>query len=71
MEFKRQYRECPEEVKRKISAALANRPKSSSHREKISVGMKNYWKDVPSIHDTTCNSVEDDGFDDDKHCISQ
>ena len=65
MEFKRKYRECPEEVKRKISAALANRPKSSSHRERISIGMKNYWKDVPSVKDTTCDRLEVDEINDD------
>ena len=65
MEFKRKYRECPEEVKRKISAALANRPKSSSHRERISIGMKKYWKDVPSVKDTTCDRREVDEINDD------
>lgn len=57
-DYKRQYRECPAEVKQKISLALRNRPKSSLHKQNISSGLKDYWKSVPSITDTPCDHVE-------------
>jgi len=64
MEYKRHYRECPDEVKKKISAALKNRPKTTRHRENISHALKDYWKTVPSINDTAYDRVEVDGYDD-------
>jgi len=64
-EHKRQYRECPDEVKKKISASLKNRPKSPNHKQNISNGLKDYWSNVPSIQDTTCDRVEVDGNDND------
>ena len=63
-EYKRQYRECPDEVRKKISASLKNRPKSATHKENISTGLRDYWQSVPSIQDTNCDHVEVDGFDD-------
>ena len=65
MEYKRHYRDCPDEVKKKISAALQNKPKSTSHRQHISDGLKDYWKSVPSINDTVYDRVEVDGCADD------
>lgn len=52
-EYKRQYREQTPETKQKISAALKGRQKSSTHKEKISQGLKTYWKGVP-----TSNSID-------------
>ena len=46
--YKREFRECPDEVKQKISASLRGRTKSQSHKQNISQGLKDYWKDVPS-----------------------
>ena len=47
-EYKRQYREQTPETKQKISAALKGRQKSSTHKDNISQGLKDYWKLVPS-----------------------
>ena len=46
--YKRQFRDCPDEVKKKISASLRGRTKTDAHKQNISQGLKNYWKDVPS-----------------------
>lgn len=46
--YKREFRECPDEVKKKISASLRGRTKSQSHKKNISQGLKDYWRDVPS-----------------------
>ena len=46
--YKREFRECPDEVKKKISASLRGRTKSESHKQNISQGLKDYWKEVPS-----------------------
>ena len=48
MQYKRQYRELPEETKDKISAANRNRPKSAAHKQHISQAMTAYWATVPS-----------------------
>ena len=45
---KRQFRELSDETKAKISQSMRNRSKSFSHREKISNGLKNYWKTIPN-----------------------
>ena len=47
--YKRQYRECPVEVRQKISAKMKGRKKSEMTKQRISMGMKNYWRDVPSM----------------------
>ena len=60
-EYKRQYRECPDEVRQKISASLKNRPKSVLHKQNISNGLKDYWSSVPSIQDTNCDQCEEEG----------
>ena len=45
-EYKRQYREQTPETKQKISAALKGRQKSSTHKENISKGLIDYWKQI-------------------------
>ena len=45
---KRQFRELSDETKAKISQSMRNRSKSFSHKEKISSGLKNYWKTIPN-----------------------
>ena len=52
MEYKRQYREQSDETKQKISSALKNRPKTTSHKKNISQGLKSYWEKVPSRQDS-------------------
>ena len=47
-EYKRQFRELEPETKQKISQANKGRKKSEIHKQHISQGMLNYWKDVPS-----------------------
>lgn len=47
MEYKRKYRELSDETKEKIAAANRNRPKSQTHRQRISQAMKDYWRQVP------------------------
>lgn len=56
-EKKRQYRECPDEVKQRISATLRGRSKSDSHKQHISQGLKDYWKGVPSRETTNYTST--------------
>lgn len=46
MEYKRQYRDLPDEVKQKISASTKGRAKSYDHKQHISRGMKKYWSSV-------------------------
>ena len=48
MEYKRQYREMDDITKMKISQTLKGRGKSSTHKENISAGLKNYWKQIPN-----------------------
>ena len=48
MEYKRQYRDLPDETKQKISASTKGRAKSYDHKLHISQGMKKYWSSVPS-----------------------
>lgn len=52
MEYKRQYRECPVEVRKKISDKMKGRKKSDMTKQRISTGMKNYWRNVPSMSGT-------------------
>ena len=46
MEYKRQYRDLPDEVKQKISASTKGKSKSYSHKEHIRQGMLKYWSGV-------------------------
>ena len=65
MEYKRQYRDLPDEVKQKISASTRGRAKSYDHKQHISRGMKKYWSSVPNkpqSHDN--NDVEPLNTDD-------
>ena len=48
MEYKRQFRNLPTEVKQKISDSMRGRAKSYDHKQHISRGMKKYWSSVPS-----------------------
>lgn len=45
---KRQFRELSDETKAKISQSMRNKSKTSTHRENISNGLKNYWTTVPN-----------------------
>ena len=47
--YKRQFRECPVEVRKKISDKMKGRKKSDMTKQRISMGMKDYWRGVPSI----------------------
>ena len=45
---KRQFRELSDETKAKISQAMKNRSKTTTHIENIRSGLKNYWSTVPN-----------------------
>ena len=45
-EYKRQYRDLSPETKRKISEALKGRRKPDDVRQRISTGLKKYWRSV-------------------------
>ena len=59
--FKRKYRERDEITKMKISNSLRNRSKSTSHRQAISQGLKNFYKSLPSMknNENNMNNNED------------
>lgn len=44
----RQFRELDNEVRRKISNSMVNRPKSDLHKQRISDGLKKYWSTIPN-----------------------
>lgn len=44
---KRIYRNLRDDTKAKISQSLRGRSKSTSHIQRISQGMTNYWKTIP------------------------
>ena len=46
MEYKRQYRDLPDEGKQKISASTKGKAKSYDHKLHISRGLKKYWSTV-------------------------
>lgn len=46
--YKRKYREMDDSTKQKISQKMKGKPKSFSHKQHISQGMKDYWREVPS-----------------------
>ena len=48
MEYRRQYRQMPDETKQKISQALKGRSKGITHKDNISTGLKKYWSQVPN-----------------------
>lgn len=48
MEYKRRYRQMDVATKNKISMALKGRGKSSTHKENISAGLRNYWEQIPN-----------------------
>lgn len=55
--YKRQFRECPAEVRQKISNKMKGRKKTSTHKQNISAGLKDYWRGVPSISGTDFTST--------------
>ena len=59
--FKRKYRERDEITKMKIANSLRNRSKSVSHRQAISQGLKNFYKNLPSMknNENNLNNNED------------
>ena len=64
MEYKRQYRDLPDEVKQRISASTKGRAKSYDHKQHISRGMKKYWSSVPhkpQCHDNDVEPLNTDG----------
>lgn len=65
MEYKKECRDLPDEVKQKISAATKGKAKSYNHKLHISQGMKKYWSGVPSRNQSQQNndveSLNDDG----------
>ena len=46
-EYRRKHRAMPEETKLKISKALKGKSLTEEHRKKISIGVKNYWEQIP------------------------
>ncbi len=46
--YKRQYRQMSDATKQKISSSLKGRTQSPTHTEKISNGLKDYWKNIPN-----------------------
>ena len=46
-EYKRQSREVPQEVREKISAALQGHQHSAETKQKISLGQKRAWAQIP------------------------
>lgn len=52
---KRQYRQLDAATKQKISQSLKGRSKGMTHKEKISNGMREYWKTVPDKPDESIN----------------
>ena len=56
MEYKRQYRDLPDEVKQKISASTKGKAKSYDHKLHISQGMKKYWSGVPYKDRSSANN---------------
>lgn len=67
---KRQFREMNPETKAKISQSMKNKSKSFSHRENISKGMREYWKNVPNMptNDITSTNSENTTCQGDKIC---
>ena len=45
--MKRTNRHLSVETKLKISKALRNRPKSTRHRQALSIALKKYWLTIP------------------------
>lgn len=45
----RKSRKLNNETKKLISQKLKNRPKTESHKQALSMAMKNYWKSIPEL----------------------
>ena len=46
MQYKREFRDLPDETKQKISNSTRGKRKSSTHKEHIRQGMLKYWSGV-------------------------
>ncbi len=46
--MKRKFREMSDETKAKISQSMRGRSMSMTHKERISSGMRDYWKTIPN-----------------------
>lgn len=49
--YKRTSRHQSQETKQKIAQALRGKGKSDTHKERISVSLKDYWKDDSNFPD--------------------
>ena len=55
-EYKRQFRELPDETKQKISLSSKGKKKSEQHKERIRQAMLDYWKTIP--HKPTSGEIQ-------------
>lgn len=65
-EYRRKTREMPQYVKDKISAAMRGHRHSDETREKISLGQKRAWAQIPP-KDLNLNPNEDEKDDKNSH----
>ncbi len=47
----RTSRKLSETTKKLISEKLKNKPKTESHKQALSMAMKNYWNSIPLLPD--------------------
>lgn len=58
--YKRQYRDCPEETKQKLSQnSNLRKPRPEHVKQKISTSMKTYWQGVPSRPKSDADMLRD------------
>ena len=55
MEFRRQTREVPQQVRDKISASLRGVKKTPEHCKRISDSLRGYWSKIPKATDSGTN----------------
>lgn len=65
-DYKRKTREMPQYVKDKISAAMMGHRHSDETREKISLGQKKAWAQIPP-KDLTLNSTDHEKDNESSH----
>ena len=62
MEYKRKTRSVSPATKQKISSTLksynATHLRTDAHKQRISDGLKDYWKQIPSGEDTLIDKLE-------------
>ena len=62
MEYKRKTRSVSPTTKQKISSTLksynATHPRTDAHKQRISNGLKDYWKQIPSGDETLTDELE-------------